>query len=128
MDRWIAYAGGFTLRLHKFWRGDDDRASHTHPWWFVTFPLTEYVETVFCHGVKLKTRRVGAFRPHFRAANFEHIVLGRGPRSRINWKTLRIEITPDIRPFWTIVVSGTRTNSWGFYPEPQKFIYWRNYT
>lgn len=113
LDRWILYVGGGTLRLHKFWRGDDDRASHTHPWWFWTFPLSSYVERVFSQGVELGSRVVRAGRPHFRSASFEHIVVGR--------------LGGSTKPFWTIVISGTRVNAWGFYPKPGEFIYWKEY-
>ena len=47
LGRWILYVGGFSFRLHKFYRGDDMRAPHDHPWWFVTFPLCRgYLELV----------------------------------------------------------------------------------
>ena len=43
LERWIIWCG-FTLRLHKFHKGDDDRAFHDHPWWFITLPLRSYTE------------------------------------------------------------------------------------
>ena len=111
LDRWILYVNGYTLRLHRFWRGDDDRASHTHPWWFVTFPLGDYCEALFQHGVIINRRRwVKAWRPHYRAPNFEHFVKY-GNRT----------------PWWTIVLTGPKRDTWGFYPEPGKFINWKDY-
>src|SRR5580692_11012239 len=47
LDRYILYFWPITLRLHRFWRGDDDRAPHDHPWWFITIPFTSYVEAVY---------------------------------------------------------------------------------
>lgn len=120
MDRWILYFGG-TLRLHKFYRGDDDRASHTHPWNFWTFPLTTYFERVYRHGVLVDSvNAVKAFRLHYRPADYEHIVMG----SFIFEGCMPGE---EPKPFYTIVISGPRTNSWGFYPQPGHFVYWRNY-
>lgn len=113
LDRWIIYFGWGTLRLHKFWRGDDVRASHTHPWKFWTFPLTTYEEDVYHRGTWMRTKRVQRFRWHARSADFEHIVMGRA-----DWNG---------KPFYTLVITGDRTNKWGFYPRPGEFIYWRDY-
>lgn len=113
MDRWIIYFGWGTLRLHKFYRGDDERASHTHPWRFWTFPLTDYLEAVYERGEFKRLNVVRAFRIHERPATYEHIVIGR-------------EGCID-KPFYTLVLSGERTNAWGFYPRPDEFIPWRDY-
>jgi len=43
LERWIIWLG-FTIRLHKFHKGDDDRAFHDHPWWFITMPFSAYLE------------------------------------------------------------------------------------
>lgn len=121
LDRYILYFGRGTLRLHKFWRGDDDRAPHDHPWWFITMPFVTYREKIVVpddlFGEVFVTRLVRAWRPHFRAAKFQHIVIGRRDRN-------------DLRPFWTLVISGGNTNDWGFWPEPGVFVpykYWRAY-
>lgn len=126
LTRWILYFGVGTLRLHKFWRGDDDRASHTHPWWFITFPLAHYRERIFDRGTPCGNRFVSAFRFHFRPANYEHIVVGRLRLAQephfgsLYW-------TADSRPFYTIVLTGGRAREWGFYPTPGCFINWREY-
>jgi len=131
LTRWILYVGFGTLRLHKFWRGDDDRASHTHPWWFITIPFASYGEYLFEKGLVRQqsarwphgpvVRIVRAWRPHFRRATFEHRVIGRlRQEARLLWYV-------DPRPFYTLVITGPRTNAWGFYPEPDKFVPWRDY-
>lgn len=129
LDRWIIYAGFGTLRLHRFWRGDDDRASHTHPWWFVTFPFTSYWEAVYKEGILQAVREVKRFRFHFRPAHFEHIVLGRQLK-RVEGAVFVAEpdMETDSRPFWTFCISGHRTNAWGFYPKPHKFVPWRDWS
>jgi hypothetical protein len=118
MERWIAYLGMFTLRLHKFWRGDEDRAPHNHPFWFITFPLRSYVEQVFEMPIDWEVARfrvVEAFRPHYRGKSFKHIVLGglwhRDPR----------QVLP--KPFYTIVLSRFIQPDWGFWPRPDQFIH-----
>jgi hypothetical protein len=99
LDRWIVYLNGYTLRLHRFWRGDDNRASHTHPWWFITFPLGWYQERLYSEGRYLGQRFVRPFRFHYRPANFEHYV-----------------VRPCKVPSWTIVLTGPKREGWGFYP------------
>lgn len=108
LDRFIAYVAGGTLRLHKFYRGDDERASHIHPWWFITFPFTSYREDVYDKGRFVETRVVKAWRFHYRPRSFEHMVLGRADFKQ--------------KPFWTFVISGYAHEDWGFYPEPGKFV------
>jgi hypothetical protein len=123
LDRYITYLGGISLRLHKFWRGDDDRAPHDHPWDFWTFPLRGYWEKVpvcdeltweFEEENYYEMRPVRAFRFHHRAAKYRHIVVG-----RLDGKQ---------KPFWTFVVSGKLRNKWGFWPTPTKFVPWREWT
>ncbi len=111
MTRYIMYLGWINLRLHQFFRGDDDRASHTHPWWFITFPLSPYREEVYNRGVSQCIRLVKAWRFHYRPASFEHIVLG-SPRMH------------DGKSFWTFVIAGAKVRTWGFYPEPGVFVPW----
>lgn len=109
LARWILYCG-LTLRLHKFYQGDDDRAPHDHPWWFVTFPLATYREWVWNPqdgDFQPHVNTVRRFRFHFRPATYRHRVL------------------PVERPFWTIVVSGKFSRVWGFWPKPNEFVpYW----
>jgi hypothetical protein len=113
LDRFIVYAGG-TLRLHKFYRGDDARAPHNHPWWFITFPFTTYTEETYTEdGWFTGVRVVRAWRFHFRSAKYCHVVLGRADRKD--------------KPFYTFVISGRRSNGWGFWPKAGKFVYWRNW-
>jgi hypothetical protein len=111
LDRWIVYVAGYTLRLHHFWRGDDDRASHTHPWWFVTFPLGGYFERIYKEGMDFDERIVAPWRFHYRPANFEHYV---------------VEVYD---PAWTIVLTGPKNSTWGFYPfeVPGTFVNWKDW-
>ncbi len=114
LERWICYLGSFTLRLHKFYRGDDDRAPHDHPWWFITLPTRSYWEKVMDENGETFKRKVKAWRLHFRPAKFRHVVLGTSVFA--NW----FIHTP--RPFYTFVLSGRRTRTWGFWPSADQFI------
>lgn len=120
MERWFVYLGRFTLRVHKFFRGDDDRAPHDHPFAFVTFPLVSYIEDVYLDGGDeygpkwiVERRVVKAWRPHFRPATYRHIVIGRA-----DGKTT---------PFVTLVLTRYAQRRWGFWPSPGKFVPWREY-
>lgn len=118
MTRYIVYLGWLTLRAHKFYRGDDDRAPHDHPWWFITFPLKTYIEDVFVcrivpEGIEAYSypRIVKGWRPHFRRGTYRHIVKGTG----------------DGKPFWSLVISGRPLRMWGFWPRPDRFVPWRDW-
>lgn len=74
------------LRMHVFYKGDDDRDPHDHPWAFWTFPFTSYVEEVTfkangagTNGIPEYATRlqvVPAWRWNFRPAEHCHKVLG----------------------------------------------------
>lgn len=100
LGRWILYVGNRTLRLHKFYRGDDDRAPHDHPWSFWTFPLCSgYYELVTRTDGELKINFVRGWKWSYRPSSYQHTVL------------------EPHRPFYTIVVTGRKDRSWGFWPE-----------
>jgi hypothetical protein len=119
-DRYMLCLGIIEIRLHKFWRGDDDRAPHDHPWWFITMPFKSYTELVaeplYIPGRDLATidhwrynrKVVKAWRFHFRPAEYKHIVLEAEDHST--------------KPFWTFVISGRKTRGWGFWKKPSQFI------
>jgi hypothetical protein len=105
LTRFILYIAGRTVRLHKFHRGDDERAPHDHPWDFWTFPLCGgYAELIpdfeFDSGFRLNW--VPGWRWSFRPAKYQHIV-----------------VDPE-KPFWTLVVTRVKSNGWGFWPS-----YWK---
>jgi hypothetical protein len=123
LERWILYVGGLNFRLHKFYRGDDERAPHDHPWWFVTFPLSSYTEmvprAVYHEGYggfwmwEMDQNVVRRFRFHYRPGEYKHYVVG-----RLDGKQ---------KPFWTFVIAGDRSRKWGFWTSPTMFIYWRDW-
>lgn len=115
MTRYILYCGWFCLRLHHFYQGDDDRAPHDHPFWFLTFPLASYDEVWDDGSGCLMHRTVRGFRFHFRNAEFRHFVVGRTSHSRRH------------DPFWTLVMAGRPTREWGFWPSNKQFVPWREW-
>jgi hypothetical protein len=117
LDRWFFALRGRTYRLHKFYRGDDERAPHSHPWPFRTFPLKSYWEVLGDGTHQL----VQAFRWHHRQSSYQHIVLGTSAKA--DKRGVKFW-TP--KPFWTIVVTGVKDRSWGFYPDG-KYVYWKDF-
>jgi hypothetical protein len=120
LTRWILYLGWICLRLHKFYRGDHDRASHTHPWWFITFPFSDYKETVYHHGCRVEGRPVERWRFHYRPANFEHIVNHRLDRK--TYENCFAIWQRSTKPFWTFVIASGNVKKWGFYKPDGAFV------
>jgi hypothetical protein len=97
LERWIIWCG-ISLRLHKFHKGDDDRAYHDHPWWFISLPIGSYQE----HTPQNTPKKIKACRLYFRRAKHQHIV-----------KLL------STKPVWTIILTGRKTRNWGFWNGSQ---------
>lgn len=123
LGRWFVYFGVGTLRLHKFYRGDNDRAPHNHPWGFITFPLSSYIEQRYEKGEYLGRFLIKAFRFHYRPATFEHIVMCRA--SDVYGSGGDRCFAP--RPFYTIVLGANKSNEWGFFPEPGQFVHHKEF-
>lgn len=127
MDRYAICLGLIEIRLHKIWRGDDDRAPHDHPWWFITFPFASYIELLPSPGSKgyfeqdrdwwaYAVNLVKGWRFHFRPPGYKHILVGRA--------ALNDSIDA---PFWTFVITGRKVSEWGFWRSPTTFVHNRNW-
>ena len=84
----------FNIYLHNFFRSDDDRALHDHPWWNVSILLR------------------GEYKEHTR----QRIYLRRAPvvvfRSAVC--AHRIELTTNGGSVWTLFITGPKIRDWGF--------------
>ena len=113
------------LRLHIFYRGDNDPDPHDHPWDFWTFPLTSYVEEVTNPHVTgddrgnpyVYRRVVERFQLHYRRATHCHRVLGRWSGA-----LTPVPMSSDFKPapthtdgkIITLVWRGKSERPWGF--------------
>jgi hypothetical protein len=113
------------LYLHKFYRGDEDPYLHDHPWSFTSLILTggyweeipwDYIDAVGSiptFGPDNDWRNL-KFYPRFsilkRPATWKHRVL-----------------LKDKNPVWTIVKTGVKERSWGFWVK-NKLCPWRTFT
>jgi hypothetical protein len=140
MLRWYVIPRNPLLNVyvHKFIRSDDDRALHDHPWWFVSLILRGgYVEisenierktTVLCRTSVFDVRspfwrRAVAYRP----AIYRHRV------------ALPVENGIE-QSCWTLIVTGPKRRSWGFWCKQapdryaenhawgrERFVHWREW-
>jgi hypothetical protein len=100
----------FNIYLHKFMRGDDDRALHDHPWVNCSIVLSGCYDEVTPSGKK----RRGAGSIVFRMATARH---------RLDLPI----INGGISYCWTLFITGPRVRQWGFWC-PQGFVHWRDFT
>lgn len=99
---------GFRLRLHVFWRGDEDLDFHDHPFRFWTLPLTSYYETVYDPATdRTRSRLVRAWRVHRREPEYAHRLDGRHP---IDGVVVTVVLARSVRRewgFWTRTGTGS---------------------
>ena len=101
----------FNVYLHWFWRSDDDRALHDHPWLF-----------------NLSIMLRGAYTEHTIAAGGIHV---RTVRNEGDWK-LRLWGAPHRVELhdggcFTLFVTGPRCREWGFHCPERGWIHWRRF-
>lgn len=128
------------IYLHKFYRGDEDPHLHDHPWPFTSFILT--------HGYHEEIPfRINDTRLPGTEIERSKIVDGTGdPAFTWNWRRLtwyprfsilkrpatwkhRV-ILQDGKPVWTIVKTGVKERSWGFWTDDKSaldFCPWKQY-
>jgi hypothetical protein len=117
------------LYLHKFYRGDEDPHCHDHPWPFTSLILTRgyWEETPFDPSKSVDGRNPWGFATMQEYGEerertfYPRFSLLRRPAA---WKH-RV-ILKDTKPVWTIVRTGVKERSWGFWIK-EKFCPWRNY-
>lgn len=103
LRRWylIPRNPALNIYLHQFLRDDYDRALHDHPWWFVSLMLRgAYTEITERGPIR---RRAGSIA--FRPAEWRH-------RVELDWAD---GLTRRGIPAWTLIVTGRRVRTWGFW-------------
>lgn len=91
--RWVLDAVVCSVRVHHFYRSDDPRYKHDHPWWYLTIVLKGYYYDVG----EGDTRLVLPLRPQFRRALRPHYV------------------QPGDNGCWSLVFTGRARRPWGFW-------------
>lgn len=118
LTRWVLWAWGPRIFLHRIWRKDHDRDPHNHPWPF---------------GLSLILR--GGYeelrvRPKYAGQSAEDLPLGSLPdHTSDKWLFQAVSwwnwLGPNtyhrithVRPnTWTLFLAGPRTREWGFWTE-----------
>jgi hypothetical protein len=95
MRRWALVLGAFSIRVHHFYRSDDARYHHDHPWWFITLVLKGGYTDVSDEGED----HLGPGSVRYRPAKHSHTVLTDGGG------------------VWTLVVTGPNVHRWGFWVD-----------
>ena len=98
--RWRFETPWWSVRVHHWLGPDDDRAFHDHPWNFTTFVIKGGYVDRYPGGAEMIT--APAIRR--RAATHRHTVI------------------PYPEGAWTVVVTGPRLRSWGFWDKGVKFV------
>ncbi len=92
-----------SIRVHHWTGPDDDRAFHDHPWWFLTFVVK------------------GGYIDHHQASDHVHADRVQSPAVRFRPALHRHTVIPDVGGAWTILITGPRSRSWGFWQDGKKF-------
>lgn len=91
LKRWTFECCKFSIRLHHWLSGDDDRALHDHPWNF--------------YGIVLK----GSYTDITENGK-EHMPFG-----KIFYRDAEHKHTVDTNGCWTLIITGPVIRRWGFW-------------
>lgn len=91
--RWVIEGKLGSVRVHHFYKSDDERAFHDHPWWFLTF----------------------VFKGGYTDVNPDEEDHVRAPAIRFRRAEHRHTVRTDPGGAWTLVVSGPKKRVWGFW-------------
>lgn len=108
--------GGRRIYLHKFIGDDWSRDPHDHPKAFLSVGLWGgYRELIYHPTEEAKAqpclRVVDVANPQVRV--WYALWVRRFPASHVH----RLELLPDRRPCWTLVITGAVVKGWGFFPD-----------
>lgn len=107
---------GDNVFVHQFWRSDDDRALHDHPWPWTTIILDgEYLE----HRPADPANPAGPTEIYRRRAG--DIVTTPDAET-----PHRVELLDDV-PVTTLFYTGSKIREWGFWCE-KGWVHWRDFT
>ena len=120
LQRWAVMVGLFSVRVHHFYRSDDERAFHDHPWWFLTLVLrggyTDVSPCPVCEGNPALKLICGTGKPGGTCGGtgeqLDHITAGSVRfRPALHQHTVRV----DPGGVWTVILTGPNRRVWGFW-------------
>lgn len=126
---------GYTVRLHKILKSDDDRALHDHPWAFTSIILSNgYIEVLgqwkswdeMKYGMlSLDSRLTVTQDSEGRWIAYRWV--GQGEINSADATTWHRLILLNSKPTWSLFISGKREHGWGFLLDGRK-IGWKQYS
>ena len=120
LRRWrILQTPWFAIYLHKIATPDKDRDLHDHPWPFVSLVLRGGYDEVLCEHPE--NDAINGYRPIGRIVRRGWLSLG-FRRATDAHRIVRLHRDPT----WTLVLTGPRRRSWGFYTE-SGYVDWKVY-
>jgi hypothetical protein len=127
--RWYLWprSWGWRLYLHKFLRDDDDRALHDHPWWFWSFIVKGGYDEVVPHSSRPASLAPGVNWPLFAQVRRRRFSLAFRRAEHRHRVVLHRDAAGRPVPCWTLVLTGRRTRTWGFWC-PRGFVPWQEFT
>lgn len=107
LQRWyLIRTEACALFLHRFIRGDEDRALHDHPWAFIVIPIWRgYIE----HNDRGQRRVLPILGIRCRPATYRH----------------RVQLING-QPAWSLFIRFRKRRLWGFWPKG-KFVSWKDW-
>jgi hypothetical protein len=103
MERWVLDFHYFSIRLHHWFKSDDDLYKHDHAWWFYTWVISGSYTDVGSNGT--------VFRPRWSLAY---------------WPALHRHTVVVDEPCWTICLCGPEEREFGFWVK-DKFVKAKKY-
>jgi hypothetical protein len=102
-----------SVYLHHFLRGDDEEELHNHPW-------GTSVSFILAGGYREERRDGNAVRTRIVRPGMVNIIRGDDFH--------KVELLDPVKGAWTIFISGTRAQDWGFWhPETSEYLSWREH-
>jgi hypothetical protein len=96
LRRWVLNFKLFSIRLHRWYYGDDERNFHDHSWWFLLIVLAGGYTDVSPSGED----RLSAGNIRLRHAEYRH--------------TVRVD---NKQGAWTFLITGPLVRKWGFWVD-----------
>lgn len=104
--RWVLDLGVGSVRVHQWYRSDDKRSPHSHPWWFVTLVLKGSYEDWGYPGRTLSG-----------VPRLDNKVVDRLRRGSVRYRPAHHVHSVSVPPHgcWTLLVTGPEKERWGFW-------------
>lgn len=116
----------FNIYLHLFMKSDEDRALHDHPWYSLSFILTNGYKEVWQLVKPVYASGLLAWNKTFERKPFQFIFRKADQAHRIILYDNNINGVVSPKPTWSLFLTGPVIRKWGFYC-PNKWVLWTDF-